>query len=747
MKLAASPAAHALPALPMTVSLESSLNSLKLALAQFGTSSAAGQATAVPATNAVLGATGTANPYSANAANTTSSISLTQSGARQLDLQRQLDSAYTAQAMLEVVGKNNAQIMGRLQNLKKVVVQATSDKIVQSERAFLVSQFEGIRKSLLSTAQNASWNGTRLFDGSAGSGRDGVLSFNVGSGSAGKVDISLPNLRADAIRTSGVRALQGSLGAGTREQQTIGLDGAALANASATLTVGDVSLNTGALGASASTGDLVAGLTGDASYANAAFTLADNGANGLLINWKNTGEVSDTAQLQLTANAQTVAATRNVTGVSTSDLPAVSEEQFVSISDSDLSSAVSVMLNDGSGSQNSFGLAFSAGTTVSGLADALNSSYASGMPFSVTAESNGLRLRWASTGAQSGLASLAVSSPDAAQTGFSTSVFSAAQVAAGAAAGLREEQRIALADADISSKTVTLTANNLTLSSGAMGSSATLADLVTALQSDASYQNAGFTLGLQTTNGLASGITLSWDSPAAVNALASLSMIDNVSSSILTAAETTAGSSTSVSDGTREVQQIALRRSAIAGRNVLLRAGDFALFSGTLDTNASLTQLSDALKANPRYDAAPFTISQDRPGYLTLTWKTPGTVSQLAALEVQPDAPFTSVLRRGGIGSVDAAKSMNDAIDFAMKTISDSDSRLSSSGLQLASAVQLLSSRQASAVPSTTQQSGNAYVNAISAMLRTQIAGNTTQATQAQANFTPQAVISTLQFK
>ena len=741
MTIAAIPAALAMPVSRMTVTLESSLNSLKLALAQVGTTGAAGQVAAAPAANAVLGAGPTQNQ------NTTSSISLTQAATRQLDLQRQLDSAYTAQAMLEVVGKNNAQIMGRLQNLKKVVVQATSDKLVQSERAFLVSQFEGIRKSLLSTAQNASWNGSRLFDGSAGSARDGVLSFNVGSGSAGKVSVSLPNLRADAIRTSGVRALQGSLGDGTREQQTIGLDGAALANASATLTVGDLTLSAGALGASASVSDLVAGLTGDANYADAAFTLASDGSDGLVINWKNTGEVDTSAQLQLTANAQTVAATRDVTGVSAADLPAVSEEQFISISDSDLSGAVSVMLNDGSGSQNSVGLAVSAGTTVSDVADALKSSYSASMPFSVTAESNGLRLRWSSTGAQSGLASLAVSSPDAAQTGFTTSVFSAEQITAGADAGLREEQSMSLTDADISSKTVTLTANNVTLSSGAMDSGATLADLVTALQSDANYQNAGFTISLQTTNGLGSGIKLSWDSEAAVNDLASLSLIDNVSSSTLTATETIAGSSTSVSDGTREVQQIAVRRSAIAGRNVLLRAGDFALFSGALASNASLTQLSDALKANPRYDAAPFTISQDKPGYLTLTWKTPGTVGQMAALEVQPDAPFTSVLRRGGISSVDAAKSMNDAIDLAIKTISDSDSGLSSAGLQLASAVQLLSSRQTSAVPSTAQQSGNVYVNAISAMLRTQIAGNTSQATQAQANFTPQAVISTLQFK
>ncbi len=725
----------------MTVSLESSLNSLKLALARYGTTSAAGQAAAVPAASLSSGIAATADSTSSY------DSSLTRSAVRQLDLQRQLDSAYTAQAMLEVVGKNNAQIMGRLQNLKKVVVQATSEKIVQSERTFLVSQFEGIRKSLLSTAQNASWNGARLFDGSGGSGRDGVFSFAVGAGSEGRIDVALPDLRADAIRASGVRALQGSLGPGIREQQTISLDGATLANASAALTVGDLTLNAGALGDSASVADLVTGLSSDAGYADAAFTLADNGANGIAISWKNTGEISSAAQLQLTANPQTVSATRTVAGISEADLPAVSEEQFITLSDSDLASAVSVQLNDGSSSQSSFGLAFSAGATLSELADALTASYSGSMPFSVTAEATGLRLQWTSAGAQSGLASLAVSSPDAAQTGFATSVFSAAQVTAGAAAGLREVQSVALTDAAISGKTITLTANNLTLSSGAMSDSATLSDLVSALQSDASYQNAGFTLSLETTNGLASGLKLSWDSASAVADPASLSLIDNVGSSTLTAAETTAGASTSLSDGTREVQQIAVRRSAIAGRNVLLRAGDFALFSGTLDSNASLNQLADALKASPRYEAAPFTIAQDRPGFLTLTWKTPGTVSQMAALEVQPDSPFTSLLRRGGISSVDAARSMSDAIDLAIKTISDSDSGLGVAGLQLASAVQRLSSAQSSAAPSVVQQSGSAYVNAISSMLRTQIAGNTSQATQAQANFTPQAVISTLQFR
>ena len=280
-----------------------------------------------------------------------------------------------------------------------------------------------------------------------------------------------------------------------------------------------------------------------------------------------------------------------------------------------------------------------------------------------------------------------------------------------------------------------------------MSDSATLSDLVAALQADDGYQSAGFTLSRETTDGIVSGLRLSWTSAAAVDDLAALSVTDSVSSSTLSADDITSGANTSLDDGTREVQQIAVRASAIAGRNVQLRAGDFALFSGTLDRNASLSQLSDALKANPRYDAAPFTISQERPGYLTLTWKTPGTFNQIAALEVQPDAPFTSLLRRGGIGSVDAAKSMNAAIDLAMKTLSDNANELSNAGLTLASAVQSLSSSRSSATPSVAQQSGNTYVSTISAMLRTQIAGNTSLATQAQANFTPQAVISTLQFK
>jgi hypothetical protein len=542
-----------------------------------------------------------------------------------------------------------------------------------------------------------------------------------------------------------VRAIQGSLGPGTREQQTISLAGANLAYASGALTVGDLTLNSGTLGTGATATDLVTGFASDANYANALFTLADNGSNGLAISWKSTGEITGTAQLQLTATAQTVTASRSVTGVSAADQPAVSEEQFISIADSDLSRAVSVMLNDGSGAQNSYGLGFSGGTTLSDLAAAINASYSSSMPFSVTAQSDGLRLLWSGGGNQSGLASLAVSSPDVTQTTYATSIYSASEVSSGAVAGTTEVQKLALSADDVRGKTLTLSANGVTLSSGAMSATATMADLVAALQSDTNYSNAGLEITEDTTNGVTSGLTLSWTSATAVSDFASMSVIDSLASSTFEATETTAGIHTSVADGTREVQQISVRASAVAGRNVMLRAGNYTLFSGTLDSAASINQLADALKASPRYSAAPFTVSQDRPGYLTLTWKTPGTVSQLAALEVQPDAPLQSLLRRGGVGSAEAATSMSDAIDLAMQTMTSSSDILSFAGLQLTAAVQKLSSRQSSSGP-ITQHPGTAYVNAISSMLRSQISGNTSQATAAQANFTPQGVITTLQF-
>ena len=140
----------------MTINLEPSLNFLKLALAHasLGSAGRSGQPGSVAS---VAWAASGATPV----------LGLSESATRQLDLQRQLDSAYSTQAMFEVIRKTNALIMTRLRNLNPRSVQLTTERNLQSERAALASQFEGMRNNLLGAGQNMGWKGTRLLDGMA----------------------------------------------------------------------------------------------------------------------------------------------------------------------------------------------------------------------------------------------------------------------------------------------------------------------------------------------------------------------------------------------------------------------------------------------------------------------------------------------------------------------------------------------------------------------------------------------------
>ena len=585
----------------------------------------------------------------------------------------------------------------------------------------------------------------RLFDGSAGAKRNGTLSFQVGSGSTGQLDVDMPNLRQDSIRMSGVRSVQGSYATGLSERQTIDASTTNLANKSAVLSFGDVSLSSGDLGASASVSDLVSGLTSDANYANAPFTITDSGSNTLSLSWKNNGVISSTAQLQLTANAQTRYSTRSTTGISEADLPAVAEQQFITFSDANLSTATSVVITDSSESQNSYGISFDAGSaTISSLVDAFNTNYAASMPFTLSAESDGVRLNWNSTGAQSGTASIVISSFDSTNSAYSTTVFDASQTVVGASAGVKEKQSVALSDSAIQGQTITLTANGTTLSSGQMASDASLSDFVTALQSDANYVSAGFELSLNSIDGSTGSLMLNWTSPAAVSDLASLSILDTSTPSTLNANRAQAGSDTNTSDGTNEVQRIAVSSSKIAGKNVQLRFGDFGMFSGQLASDTSVQQMVDSFTANTNYDLAPFTLSQDTPGYLTVTWKTYGPVSQLAILDVQPANPLRSLMKNGSINSQQAASSMTASIDIALQTMADTRNTIGVAGVQLTSAVEKLASSTNSINRSLVGSNSNSYAKNIASLLRSQMSDNSLQAAWAQASLSSSEVANTL---
>jgi flagellin len=718
------------------VTLDSSLTALKIALTQSV-------------------ATGSVNQNSNQAANTqasttgssvvTDAVKLSQAATNTLNNQRYLSAAYKAQSMLQVADKAASSMTTKLEDLRKLAVQATNPLLSDSERALLSAEFQGERSSLLNMTHTSRWNGMRLFDGSAGTQRNGTLSFQVGPGSSGQLDLALPNLRQDSVRMSGVRAAQGSYAAGLSELQSIDTSTTNLSNKSAVLSFGDVSLSSGDLGANASVSDLVNGLTNDANYSAAPFTISDNGSNGLALNWKNNGVISSAAQLQLTANAQTLSSTRSKTGISEADLPAVAEQQFINLSDSNLSSATSVVIADSSGSQNSYGISFESGSaTISSLVDAFNTNYAASMPFTLSAESDGVRLNWNSTGAQSGTASIVVSSFDSTKSSYTTQVFDASQSVAGASAGIKEKQNFSLSASAIRGQTITLSANGTTLSSGQMASDARLSDLVTALQLDANYASAGFQLSLDSVDGTTGSLMLNWTSPTAVSDLASLSILDTSTPSTLSANHIQVGSDTNINDGTTEVQRIAVSTSKISGKNVQIRLGDFGMFSGQLGSDASVQQMVDSFTANANYEIAPFTLSQDSPGYLTVTWKTLGPVSQLAILDAQPANPMRSLMKNGSINSKQAASSMTASIDIALQTMADTRNTIGVAGVKLTSAVEKLASSTTSINRSLTGSNSSSYAKNIASLLRTQLADNSLQAAWAQASLSSSEVANTL---
>jgi hypothetical protein len=404
-----------------------------------------------------------------------------------------------------------------------------------------------------------------------------------------------------------------------------------------------------------------------------------------------------------------------------------------------------VVITDSSGSQNSYGISFDSGSaTISSLVDAFNTNYSASMPFTLSAESDGIRLNWNATGAQSGRASIVVSSFDSNSSSYSTAVFDASQTVVGASAGVKEKQSFTLSDSTIQGQTITLTANGTTLSSGQMASDASLSDFVTALQSDANYVSAGFELSLNSINGSTGSLMLNWTSPAAVNDLASLLIVDTSSPSTLNASQTQAGSDSNTNDGTTEVQRIAVGSSKIAGKNVQIRFGDFGMFSGQLSSDTSLQQMVDSFTANANYDLAPFTLSQDTPGYLTVNWKTYGPVSQLAILDVQPANPLRSLLKSGNINSQQAASSIAASIDRALQTLTDTRNTIGVAGVQLTSAVEKLASSTNSINRSLVGSNGNSYAKNIASLLRSQMSDNSLQAAWAQASLSSSEVANTL---
>ncbi|NCW78925.1 MAG: hypothetical protein EBV64_13410 [Oxalobacteraceae bacterium] len=148
-----------------------------------------------------------------------------------LNRQRYIANAHLAQSALDAVQQAAQDVSDKLSILRKLALRASDHSLASSERTLINTKYQRELSSLQTLINGSRWNGQRLFDGTAGDKRNGLLSFTVGDNRT--IDITLPNLKKASSRMITSELVTGRLGPGVKELQTIDLGSATLADMAA----------------------------------------------------------------------------------------------------------------------------------------------------------------------------------------------------------------------------------------------------------------------------------------------------------------------------------------------------------------------------------------------------------------------------------------------------------------------------------------------------------------------------------
>lgn len=542
-----------------------------------------------------------------------------------LNRQRFIANVHLAQSALDAVQRATQEVSDHLLSLRKLALRASDQALAGAERTLLNTKYQKELSSLQTLISSSRWNGQRLFDGTAGDKRDGLLSFAVGDNRT--IDITLPNLKKASRRMITSELVAGSLGPGVREIQTIELGSATVADMTAELSFNGITLNSGALGANASIDDLVAALTSDTDYAGAGFTLAHDGGTALQITGQSSVNVSGTASLTLTRNPSVVDAIVTTGGANAQTIAGTAEQQSISLLASAIQSKTAT-LTVGS-------TVLSAGTmasnaTLDDLVTGLQSDADySAAGFTVSNNGNtGLLLQWLSVGAVSQLGVLSLES---------SSSTMALQASAGTNGSYQYETYAIAGDSHLSGAT------SWSMTSGAGGDktnnasnisfNGTLSGLVTSINSS--------TVGNEViASSDSSGLKLTWKTTG--NHVPKILYIFNPSDGRFTvgyAADTSVAQVAAAS----EVQEFSLSAADIQGKPVSVSFGGATYTTPTLSSTATMSDLVSAL--NTAASGAPFTVSEITAqnssvstGYtsgIRLSWNATGSITTAGTSEQQ----------------------------------------------------------------------------------------------------------------
>ena len=91
------------------------------------------------------------------------------------------------------------EVTNMLQRMRELAVQAKNDTYSPSDKANLQKEMVALQTQVGSVLSNTEFNGTKLFDGSAGANQDGDVKIQAGANAADTVTLSFGNLNTNDV--------------------------------------------------------------------------------------------------------------------------------------------------------------------------------------------------------------------------------------------------------------------------------------------------------------------------------------------------------------------------------------------------------------------------------------------------------------------------------------------------------------------------------------------------------------------
>ena len=100
-------------------------------------------------------------------------------------------NANDAIAMIQTADGASIEVANMLQRMRELAVQSISDTNTAADRTNLSVEFVALQAEISRISTTTQWNGENILDGSAGTNKDGVVTYQVGSNASQTISVAL----------------------------------------------------------------------------------------------------------------------------------------------------------------------------------------------------------------------------------------------------------------------------------------------------------------------------------------------------------------------------------------------------------------------------------------------------------------------------------------------------------------------------------------------------------------------------